>query len=56
MPTGNGAVLLCFPYSFTNAEEFINVKTNPEQPPYVLLDAGLSPVDRIYEAIDYLLS
>ena len=56
MPTGNDAGLLSFPYSFTNSDEFANVKTEMEQPPYVLLDSELSPVDRVYKAIEYLIS
>lgn len=56
MPTGNDAGLLSFPYSFTNSDEFAKVKKNPEQPPYVLTDSNLTPVARIYEAIEYLIS
>jgi len=56
MPIGNDAGLLSFPYSFTNSDEFVNVKENPKQPPYILLDSGLSPVDRVYKAINYLIS
>ena len=56
MPTGNDAGLLSFPYGFTNSDEFANVKTNPEQPPYVLLDGELSPVGRVYKAVEYLIS
>jgi hydroxymethylpyrimidine pyrophosphatase-like HAD family hydrolase len=56
MPTGNDAGLLSFPYSFTNSDEFATVKADPEQPPYLLLDPVLSPVDRVYQAVEYLLS
>lgn len=56
MPLGNDAGLLSFPYSFTNSEEFANTKENLEQPPYVLIDSNLTPVERVYKAIDYLLS
>lgn len=56
MPTGNDAGLLSFPYSFTNSDEFINVKNNLQEPPYVLLGAELSPVERVYKAIEYLIS
>lgn len=56
MPAGNDAGLLSFPYSFTNSNEFVDIKTNLEQPPYVLLEPGLSPVARIYKAVYYLLS
>lgn len=56
MPVDNDAGLLSFPYSFTNSDDFVNIKTEMEKPPYILLDAGLSPVDRVYKAIDYLIS
>lgn len=56
MPVGNDAGLLSFSYSFTNADEFVGIKTEAEKPPYVLLDAELSPVDRVYKAIDFLIS
>lgn len=56
MPTGNDAGLLSFPYSFTNADEFVDTKAEAEKPPYVLLDSGASPVDRVYKAIEYLIS
>ena len=56
MPTGNDAGLLSFQYSFTNSDEFAKVKKNPEQPPYILLNPTLTPVTRIYEAINYLIS
>lgn len=55
MPTGNDAGLLSFPYSFTNADDFSDIKTNLEQPPYILFDAELSPVARVYKAIEYLI-
>ena len=56
MPTGNDAGLLSFPYSFTNSDEFVDVKTEMEKPPYVLPGADLSPVDRVYKAIEYLIA
>ncbi|MEK9158636.1 MAG: HAD hydrolase family protein, partial [Patescibacteria group bacterium] len=56
MPVGNDAGLLSFPYSFTNSDEFAGLKTEAEKPPYVLLDAELSPVGRVYKAIDFLIS
>jgi hydroxymethylpyrimidine pyrophosphatase-like HAD family hydrolase len=56
MPTGNDAGLLSFPYSFTNSDEFVNFKINQEQPPYVLLDSEKSPVDRVYGAVEFLIS
>lgn len=56
MPNGNDAGLLSFPYSFTNLEEFINVKKNLQEPPYVLMEPNLTPVARVYKAIDYLIS
>lgn len=56
MPTGNDAGLLNFPYSFTNSDEFANVKSNPEQPPYILFDSELSLVAQVYKAIEYLIS
>jgi len=56
MPTGNDSGLLSFPYSFTNLEEFAEVKKDLQQPPYVLLEPDLSPVNRVYKAIEYLLS
>jgi len=49
MPMGNDAGLLSFPYSFTNAEQ------SPKQPPYVLSEPDLSPVARVYKAIEFLL-
>lgn len=55
MPIGNDAGLLSFPYSFTNSDEFAEIKKNSEQPPYVLFDSDLSPVDRVYKAINYLI-
>lgn len=54
-PLGNDAGLLNFPYSFTNSEEFIKVKNNFQQPPYILERLDLSPVARIYRAVDYLI-
>ena len=56
MPTGNDAGLLSFPYSFTNSEEFINIKKNLDQPPYILIEPDLTPVGRVYKAIDFLLT
>lgn len=56
MPVGNDAGLLSFPYSFTNSDEFVNIKTEAEKPPYVLLDDETSPVDRVYKAIEFLIS
>ena len=56
MPTGNDVGLLSFQYSFTNSDEFAKVKKNPEQPPYILLNPTLTPVTRVYEAINYLIS
>ncbi len=55
MPLGNDAGLLSFPYSFTNSNEFIAVKTNFEKPPYILAKSNLNPVARIYQTINYLL-
>ncbi|TAN34209.1 hypothetical protein EPN28_00515 [Patescibacteria group bacterium] len=55
MPLGNDEGLLSFPYSFTNSDEFAGQKQNPDQPPYILLDAELSPVDRVYKAIEFLI-
>ncbi len=55
MPTDNDAGLLSFPYSFTNSEEFIGVKTDLENPPYILTEPDLGPVARVYKAINYLL-
>lgn len=56
MPVGNDAGLLSFPYSFTNSDEFVDIKTEIEKSPYILLDNEISPVDRVYKAIDYLIS
>lgn len=56
MPAGNDAGLLSFPYGFTNSAEFAKIKNNLEQPPYILTEPGLTPVARVYNAIDYLLS
>lgn len=56
MPNGNDAGLLSFPYSFTNSEEFVKIKKNLQQPPFVLMDSDTAPVGRVYKAIDYLLS
>lgn len=56
MPTGNDAGLLSFPFSFTNSDEFKNVKENLQEPPYILPDTELSPVDRVYKAIEFLIS
>jgi len=56
MPMGNDAGLLSFPYSFTNSDEFIEVKKDLESPPYLLLDTNISPVARIHEAIKKLIS
>ena len=56
MPTGNDAGLLSFPFSFTNSYEFIKEKNNFEQSPYILIDSDLTPVARIYDAVDYLLA
>lgn len=53
MPTGNDTGLLSFPYSFTNSDEFIKVKNDLNQPPYILIDSDLTPVARIYKAVDY---
>jgi len=53
MPNDNDAGLLSFPYSFTNARNF--VKCNQRKPPYILSGDDLSPIDAVYEAIDYLL-
>ncbi|PIT88154.1 MAG: hypothetical protein COU29_04045 [Candidatus Magasanikbacteria bacterium CG10_big_fil_rev_8_21_14_0_10_36_32] len=55
MPIGNDAGLLSFPYSFTNSEEFMGVKKDLQQPPYVLLEPNLTPVNRVYKAIEYLI-
>ena len=56
MPVGNDAGLLSFPYSFTNADEFAKIKKNSAEPPYLLLNQSLTPVERVYKAIDYLIS
>lgn len=56
MPTGNDVGLLSFPYSFTNSEEFADVKKDLEQPPYILSELDLPPVARVYKAIEYLIS
>lgn len=56
MPVGNDAGLLSFPYSFTNSDEFADIKPEMEKPPYVLLDNEASPVDRVYKAIEFLIS
>lgn len=56
MPTGNDAGLLNFPFSFTNSDEFAEMKIDVEKPPYILFDTNLSPVGRVYKAIDYLIS
>lgn len=56
MPVGNDAGLLSFPYSFTNSDEFVNIKTEATNPPYILLDGETSPVDRVYKAIEFLIS
>ena len=55
MPRGNDAGLLSFPYSFTNSEEFISIKENLDQPPYILFEPNLTPVARVYKTINYLL-
>ncbi len=56
MPIDNDLGLLSFPYSFTNSEEFVNIKRDPYQPPFILLYPGLTPIVRVYKAIDYLVS
>lgn len=56
MPNDNDIGLLSFPYSFTNSDEFANAKTEIEKPPYVLFDSALSPVERVYRAVEYLIS
>lgn len=56
MPVGNDAGLLSFPYSFTNSDEFVNIKTEAKTPPYILLDEENSPVSRVYKAIEFLIS
>lgn len=56
MPTGNDAGLLSFPYSFTNSDEFADVKKDLQQPPYILLESDLTPVNRVYKTINYLLT
>lgn len=56
MPTGNDIGLLSFPYSFTNSEEFADVKKNAQQPPYILVEPNLTPVARVYKALNNLLS
>lgn len=55
MPEGNDAGLLSFPYSFTNSEEYAARKIG-EKPPYILEGKNLTPVARIYETIEYLIS
>lgn len=56
MPLGNDAGLLSFPYSFTNSEEFINLKKDSDQPPYILNDPDLTPVARVYKVVDHFCS
>lgn len=56
MPNDNDKGLLSFPYSFTNSEEFIKIKDDPRKPPFILIDSNSTPVARVYQAIDYLLS
>lgn len=56
MPADNDAGLLSFPYSFTNAQDFTNVQKNPNEPPFVLVAGDLSPVAKVHQAIEYLIS
>lgn len=55
MPNGNDVGLLSFPYSFTNSDDYVTTKHDPEKPPYVLADDDLSPVSRVYKAIECML-
>jgi hydroxymethylpyrimidine pyrophosphatase-like HAD family hydrolase len=55
MPFGNDAGLLSFPYSFTNSDNFTKAKKDLDNPPYILPEPNLSPVGRVYRAIEYLL-
>ncbi|MEK9154606.1 MAG: HAD hydrolase family protein [Patescibacteria group bacterium] len=55
MPTGNDEGLLNFPYSFTNLSELIRIKSNLQKPPYILFEPELSPVAKIYKAVEYLI-
>lgn len=51
----NDAGLLSFPYSFTNSEKFIK-KNNFDAPPYILFKKNMSPIARVYGAIEYLIT
>jgi hydroxymethylpyrimidine pyrophosphatase-like HAD family hydrolase len=56
MPHGNDAGLLSFPYSFTNAINFAESKTDRNNPPFILWEPNMTPVASVYQAIEYLIS
>jgi len=56
MPMGNDKGLLSFPYSFTNAEDFIRSESDLQAPPFVLACSGVNPVAMVYHAVEMLIT